>query len=128
MRILVCGDRNWTDRKAIFETLDMYDFLSESERAHIIEGAARGADTMAGEWAVERGAPLEEFPAEWTKHGRSAGPIRNAQMLREGKPDIVIAFHDDLEKSKGTKDMVRRAKDARLPVRLYYHVVRMKIL
>jgi len=127
MRILVCGDRNWTDKKGVFEILDFYTHTF-GEKAYIIEGFARGADKMAGEWAAARNAPLEEFPADWVKYGRAAGPIRNSQMLREGKPDMVLAFHDDLEKSKGTADMVRRAKGAGLPVRLYYHELRMKVL
>ena len=40
-------------------------------------------------------------------------------MLDEGKPDLVIAFHNDLPKSKGTKDMVKRAQKADVPVLLY---------
>ena len=37
-------------------------------------------------------------------------------MLDEGKPDTVVYFHDNIERSKGTKDMVSRAKKAGLPV------------
>lgn len=61
------------------------------------------------------------FPAKWKEFGRAAGPIRNQQMLDEGKPELVLAFHDDLENSKGTKDMVGRAMKADLPVILYTH-------
>ena len=50
------------------------------------------------------------YPADWKKYGRAAGPIRNLQMLDNGKPDICYAFHDCIEKSKGTKDMVNRCK------------------
>ena len=56
------------------------------------------------------------FPAQWDKYGKSAGVIRNQQMLDEGKPDTVVYFHDNIERSKGTKDMVSRAKKAGLPV------------
>lgn len=58
----------------------------------------------------------ERYPADWEKHGKAAGPIRNQQMLTEGKPDIVVAFSDNLSNSKGTADMCRRAHKAGLPV------------
>jgi len=50
-----------------------------------------------------------EFPARWDLYGRAAGPLRNSQMLKEGKPNLVIAFHDNLDSSKGTKDMVNKS-------------------
>jgi hypothetical protein len=71
----------------------------------IIHGAAAGADTLAGDWAAERGVPVRLFRANWEKHGRAAGPIRNRQMLDEGKPEIVIAFPGGC----GTRNMVRQA-------------------
>lgn len=43
---------------------------------------------------------LLRFPAKWNEHGKAAGPIRNQQMLTEGKPDVVFAFHDDIASSK----------------------------
>lgn len=50
------------------------------------------------------------FPADWKQYGKAAGPIRNKQMLDEGQPDLVLCFHDDIEKSKGTKNMYELAK------------------
>ena len=61
------------------------------------------------------------FPADWIRHGRAAGPIRNEQMLREGCPDLVVAFHDDPGLGRGTADMVRRALAAGVPVRFVHH-------
>ena len=57
-------------------------------------------------------------PANWVKYGRAAGPIRNRRMLELVPPDLVVAFHDDLESSRGTKDMVIAARQAEIPVRL----------
>jgi hypothetical protein len=103
MLVLVCGDRNWTNRICIEQRLAML-----SKNSVIIHGAARGADTIAGEIAKELGLAVRAFPADWDRHGRAAGPIRNRQMLDE-KPDLVIAFHNDLHKSKGTKDTLLEA-------------------
>lgn len=112
IRILVCGSRDWTDRKTIYRNVNM----PFPEPVTVIHGACRGADWIAGDVARELGYFIEEYPADWKKHGRAAGPIRNAQMLREGKPDMVIAFHNDIDNSKGTKDMVKRARAAGIKV------------
>ena len=115
MRILICGDRDWSDRAAIDQVLlDLKPTL-------VIEGDARGADRMAGEAADALGIEKLVFPANWDKYKRAAGPIRNQQMLDEGHPDLVIAFHDNLAESKGTRDMVRRSMKAGLAVLLYAH-------
>jgi hypothetical protein len=56
------------------------------------------------------------FYADWDKHGRAAGPIRNQQMLDEGKPDLVVAFL--LPQGSGTLDMIRRTEKAGIEVRV----------
>jgi len=117
MRLLICGDRNWQDRSCI------KDWIEHAVREYhgnviVIHGAARGADTIAGLAAKANSLEVIEFPAEWSKYHRAAGVIRNAKMLLEGNPDAVWAFHDKIEESKGTADMIRRALRAGLPVRL----------
>lgn len=91
-------------------------------RLTVVHGAARGADRMAGEWARSRreeGVIELPFPADWRRYGRAAGVLRNQRMLDEGKPDLVLAFHDDIDHSRGTKDMVRRARGAQIEVRVF---------
>lgn len=108
MRLLICGDNNYTDYKRVL------GFLKECQRKYndliVIEGGAKGADRLAKRAAKELGIPVEEFPANWLGLGRVSGPTRNQKMIEEGKPDQIIAFHDDIESSKGTKDMINRAK------------------
>jgi hypothetical protein len=110
VRVLVCGDRNWMDRKKIEDRL-----LKLPVNTVVIEGEASGADSLARDVAREIGLSVLEFPADWKKHGKAAGPIRNRQMLDQ-KPDLVIAFHPDLTKSRGTADTVREAKRRGIPV------------
>ena len=81
----------------------------------IIHGAARGADVLAGDAANRLGFQIIAVPAEWELHGKSAGIIRNRKMLDMG-PELVIAFHMDLSKSKGTADTVREARHRGIPV------------
>lgn len=88
----------------------------------IIEGEARGADKMAAAIATRRKMKVLKFPANWNKYGKAAGPLRNEQMLEEGKPDIVHAFYmmETINDSKGTTHMVELAKDRGIPV--YTHI------
>ena len=117
MRLLVTGDRVWNDPDMIFMTI--------AKRQHriqeVCQGGAAGADIMAFGACRDMHIICKTFPAQWKLYGRAAGPIRNQQMLDEFKPTQVFAFHDNLEASKGTKDMVRRAKKAGIPVRLFSH-------
>lgn len=112
MRVLVSGSRDWTNTTLILECLkalyyDGYDTL--------IEGEAKGADTIAKNCGRYLGMTVLPFPADWKKYRRAAGPIRNQKMLTDGKPDLVIAFHNNITESKGTKDMIERAKKAGIP-------------
>lgn len=115
VRLLVCGDRNWKDERMILTELEL------RKPDVVIEGEYRGADKMARAAAEYLGIPVLGFPADWETHGRAAGVFRNTQMLEEGKPDFVLAFHDDLEASKGTKDMIKQAKAAGIPVEVVCH-------
>lgn len=122
MRVLVTGDRNWTDQMIVDVVLDGFQSHANyivAELMTVIDGAARGADTCGHRWATDNEVRNERYPAKWDEHGKAAGPIRNALMLKECKPDFVLAFHNDLENSKGTKHMVTIARKAGVPV---YHV------
>ena len=110
MVVLVCGSRTYADYDRI------YDCLKSLAVSQVLAGGCRGADTLAACAAQACGYPFREFPADWNKFGKAAGPIRNQKMLDEGKPDLVVAFHENLENSKGTKDMVRRAIRQGIPV------------
>jgi hypothetical protein len=83
----------------------------------IIHGNARGADTMAADWATQMAIEVQSFPADWAAHGVFAGPHRNQQMLDDGKPELVVAF--PTRKSTGTWDMVRKAKKAGVETMTY---------
>ena len=114
LRLIFCGDRHWKDKQFIAEV--MFYIFFELKEFILIEGEAEGADKMSREIGEEVLAiEVLRFPANWTKHGRAAGPIRNTQMRVEGKADGVIAFHDNLSASKGTKNMVDQAIKAALP-------------
>jgi hypothetical protein len=117
-RVLVCGSRDFSHAEEIWLQLDSYNVEFPIEV--IIEGGALGADHYAKIWANDENIPVEEYRAEWKTYGTKAGPIRNEQMLTEGRPDIVMAFPSKrLSESKGTLHMVTIARKAHIPVIVY---------
>ena len=122
LRVLVTGDRKWTDQSCIERhLLKLLDMDRGIELAH---GACEGADLLADSVARALGVPdsrIHQYPvtkAEWRKVGLKAGPLRNRRMFDEFKPHIVLAFHNHIEKSRGTKDMVGYAKKHHCLIRL----------
>lgn len=112
-RVLICGDRNWNNFTVLLRELTLVN--DTQGIAVVIEGEARGADQMSALAARSLGIPearILKFPADWKTHGKAAGPIRNRKQFNEGRPDLVLAFHNDIASSKGTKDMVRVAMKA----------------
>ncbi|UUV43238.1 DprA-like DNA processing chain A [Rhodobacter phage RcCWillis] len=118
MKIIVCGGRDFSNRAGMNDILDAlhkhYGFTL------LVHGAARGADRMAGEWADANGVPCEPFAADWQMHGPRAGLIRNKEMLRKFKPEIVIAFPG----GNGTAHMVKIASEAGVLVHQFNEVDR----
>jgi hypothetical protein len=138
MRVLVFGSRTFSDENAV------WDFLTGLYQTHscgwmtvsldpftVISGMAPGADTFGVTWVENcplHGPPLGQpnpfvacpvellkFPADWELYGKAAGPIRNQQMLVEGKPTFAVGFVDKpLVESRGSHDMAKRLKNARV--------------
>lgn len=105
MRILVCGGRSYEDWNAVSKA------LKSLEPTVIIQGGAPGADRLAQKWAEHNAIPVVTYPANWNT-GKKGGPMRNAFMLGDSRPDMVVAFPG----GTGTADMVRQAVAASVPV------------
>lgn len=106
VRLLICGGRDYKNATLVWKKLD------ELKPDVIINGGAKGADNLAKQWAETNGvACLTCYPA-WSKFNDAAGPIRNQWMLDYAYPTKVLAFPG----GKGTKNMIKLAKDANLEV------------
>lgn len=128
--VLVCGGRRYMDSDRVYAVLNqVLDALTGAKMPmRLVHGACNvkrpytridtdppvGADAIAHRWALRHKDEVEvvPYPADWTKHGLAAGPLRNQAMLDEQKPALVIAFPGN----KGTRDMVRRARAAHIPL------------
>lgn len=118
MKILICGGRDFDDYKRVKAAVIMLaGSRLEVEPDTIISGGASGADACAKRLA-EGGYYYQEFPANWDKHGKAAGPIRNKEMIDQN-PDVVLAFWNGV--SKGTANTIQLAKDKKITTFIYYY-------
>ena len=110
MRVLICGGRDFLKWHYLEGALDI--IAAGTPITCVISGGAKGADTLAEYWAYQRGIQREIYQADWTQYGKAAGAIRNSRMLKEGKPELVIAFPG----GKGTANMIEQATAANIPI------------
>lgn len=104
MRLAVVGTRTFHDYELLKSYLAQVWYMWGIDV--IVTGDAKGADELAKKYAQEYDIPLLVFRADWDKYGKSAGPIRNAEIVKAA--DTLIAFWDG--KSKGTKNSIAQAK------------------
>ena len=102
MKIGIVGSRNFKDYNILSEKLEHI----KPEIKVVISGGAPGADRLAEKWAKEHGKSLTVYPADWLTYGKSAGYIRNADIVKNS--DKIIAFWDG--ESKGTKHTINLCK------------------
>lgn len=98
MRVIIAGSRAITDYATLCHAVQQSGFSI----SRVFSGMATGVDTLAIRYAREHGLPLDPFPAQWNKFGRSAGYRRNAQMAENA--DALIAVWDGT--SPGTRHMI----------------------
>lgn len=111
MRVLITGSREW--EASILAPFLRAAFTTLPTNAVIVHGGAAGADTIAGDVAMDMGFTVERYPADWKRFGRGAGPVRNQAMVDLGAD---VCFAAPLGKSPGTRDCMRRARQAGIPV------------
>ena len=99
MKVAVIGSRSFKDYTEVQRV------LSSLTITEIISGGAIGPDTLGAKYAKEKGIPTKIFLPDWSKHGKSAGFIRNTDIVENA--DIIIAFWD--QTSRGTKDSIDKA-------------------
>jgi hypothetical protein len=110
MKLAVIGSRTFKDYDLMKEELSKLN--SKEEITEIVSGGAKGADSLAERYAKEFNIPVKVFEANWDKHGRRAGPLRNIKIV--DYCDSLIAFWDS--KSTGTKHSIGLAKEQKKSV------------
>lgn len=113
--IVICGMRNYTDREGLYRALD--NLLNWVKVKRVITGGCRGTDALAKDYAEAHGYQHREVKANWVKHGRKAGPLRNREMAKQA--NATVAVWDGI--SRGTKSMLDEAKKAGHEYIAYYN-------
>lgn len=116
-RLIIAGGRDFKDKQRLYQETDEFiDTFDKYKQTEIVSGMARGADSIAIEYAKDKKLDLHEMPADWDGLGNSAGYRRNEEMADYA--DALIAFWDG--KSKGTKHMIDIACKKGLNVKIIY--------
>lgn len=111
MKLIIAGSREGFTYE---DVLNAFDNLIDSPITEIVSGGARGVDRFGEQLAKTKGIPLVVKPADWNKHGKSAGYIRNKEMAEYA--DALLALWDG--ESKGTKHMIDLALKNNLEVHI----------
>lgn len=106
--LAVVGSRNCNDKKRVFDEIEKW--IAENGRpVHtIVSGGAAGVDSLAAAYAKEHNLELVVYAANWREHGKSAGPLRNAQIVARCSHVLALPSSE----SKGTLDTIQKAQRA----------------
>jgi len=116
LKIAIVGSRHFHDYQTMKEFMDACLAKWNCQKCTVVSGGATGADSLAERWAEERGFDIKVFVADWDKHGRSAGPIRNSMIVDYCTHVVAFPSHN----CRGTQDTIRKAKNAGKPVEILY--------
>jgi len=115
MLVAFSGSVNWTDFGPVKNALIILKEIYGNE-LQVTHGAAIGLDSLVGIVARYYGIQEIPLPADWQRYGKSAGMIRNAELLRNAQ--ALVAY--PLSTSRGTLGAIRIARQAKLPLCIYY--------
>ena len=120
MKIIIAGSRGLSPRMdQIHSELFQAGWCADE----IVSGGARGVDKAGERFADTELVPVRRFPANWTKYGKKAGPLRNAKMAKYA--DALMAFWDG--ESPGTRNMISLMEELGKPCHVVKcHVIRRK--
>lgn len=111
MKVLIAGSRTISDKQYVYDAIDSLDIVI----TEIISGGAQGVDTIGEQYASDNNIPVKRFFPDWTKFGKSAGVLRNKEMVNCA--DIVVVVWDGL--SRGTQSTMKFAEDAGKPLYIF---------
>ena len=118
MKLAIIGSRGFNDYNLLTKTLEEHWFHHEwgTDVDEVISGGARGADSLGAKWAKAQNLKLTEFIPDWEKHGKTAGFIRNEDIIKNA--DCVLCFWDGV--SRGTANSLSIAKRLKKPTLIIY--------
>jgi hypothetical protein len=85
VKVIIAGSRSISDIRHVEQAIAESGY----EITEVVSGKARGVDTLGEQWAEAHGVPVKQFPADWNKHGKRAGFIRNEEMGRYADAAVI---------------------------------------
>mgnify|MGYP003408796449 FL=1 len=116
----VNGSRGFNNVECMDTHMRMFVPKGEENSYRLVLGGARGADSLAKDWAIKNGVEYVEVKPDWNKHGKKAGILRNIGMLEKYGVSMLISFWDG--SSKGTKQAMDYAASKDIPVHVIYYL------
>lgn len=116
-KVIIAGSRKFSDYGKLKDNCNriLGGRLEDGEcKVVIVSGHAKGADSLGEQYARERGLDTDVHPADWKRYGRAAGMIRNREMAEVA--DALIAFPQEGEENRGTRNMIKLAEKKQLEV------------
>ena len=102
MKTVVAGSRNLTDKNLVFGCIEK----SKVAITELVSGGAQGVDLLGEAYALEKDIQVIPFWADWRRHGKAAGPIRNKKMAEYAEAAIIIWDG----KSAGARNMIENMR------------------
>lgn len=106
---MVTGSRNWHDKDRLWA---VFDSFKANDYSLVVGDCPTGADSLALRYAKEHNWSCRVFVADWTRYGRTAGPIRNQEMVSQHAPAVDVFVICNKGNSRGTADCTRRIETA----------------
>lgn len=103
MKTIIAGSRSIDDPQYLINAVNQIDW----EITEVVSGTAEGVDQMGEEFAEENDIPVKKFPADWDRHGKSAGAIRNQEMAEYAQAAVILWDGE----SNGTSIMIQKAAE-----------------
>lgn len=110
MKLIIAGSREGFEISDVFAAMEESGF--KDRVTEVVSGTARGVDRLGEAWANANYIPIKKFPADWEKHGRAAGPIRNQEMGDYADALLVLICNE----SRGSEGMLSYATKKGLEV------------
>lgn len=113
MKTIIAGSRSISDDNLIWPIIEACPW----KITEVVCGMAKGVDLSGKLWAEANSIPVKEFKANWTQHGKAAGPIRNSLMADYAQGLILIWDGE----SPGSANMLQKA--TRRSLRVFQQII-----
>ena len=117
MKLVISGGRNIdVGSQKILRIINCISTEFDLEITELVVGCClTGVDQTVRDYVLPTWEGASKiFTADWDKHGRAAGPIRNREMAEYA--DFLLAFWDG--RSRGTKSMINEMYKLAKPVKI----------